>query len=73
MIFSIYSLTKLKPIRRGIHEDLIENSLYHGIESNETIVNFENRHRRIYPMLTLELKNKFPTLPEIFNSIYYLI
>lgn len=73
-IFTVYSLTKLKPTNRGIHSDLLENNFYHEIESNETINSFENRYRKLYPTLTLELKNEFPALSDVFKGrILYVI
>ena len=71
-IFLIYCLTKMKeknnPPPVGIDPNLIQNSFVHGIESTDVINNFENRYKNLYPTLTLELINDFPTLNEIFNG-----
>ena len=74
-IFVIYILTKLKPNPYGVHqimgEKIIENSFNHEIDSNELINNFD--YKNIYPEITLELKNEFPTLEQIFsNRILYI-
>ena len=71
-IFVIYLLTKLKPALRGVHQviggKIIEDSFYHEIESTELINSFDDRYRNIYPEITLELINDFPTLEQIFNA-----
>ena len=69
-IFTVYSLTKIKPINQGDNGRIFENNfnIVHGIESNEIINSFENRYRKLYPSLILELKNEFPELSEIFSG-----
>ena len=67
-IFTVYSITKIKPTYRGMNNDFLENNIYHEIESNETINSFENRYRKLYPSLTLELKNEFPALSDVFSG-----
>ena len=71
-IFVIYILTRLKPALRGVHQvidgKIIDNSFYHEIESTDLINSFDNRYRNIYPEITLELINDFPTLEQIFNA-----
>ena len=67
-IFIIFSLTKLKPRHKGMNNGFLEENIYHEIESNETINSFENRYRKLYPSLTLELKNEFPALSDIFSG-----
>ena len=70
-IFVIYILTRLKHDPRTVNqimgEKIIENSFYHEIESTDLINSFENRYRNIYPEITLELINEFPTLEQIFS------
>jgi hypothetical protein len=70
-IFVIYILTRLKHDPRAVNqimgEKIIENSFYHEIESTDLINSFENRYRNIYPEITLELINEFPTLEQIFS------
>ena len=68
-LFILYSLAKLKSkTQPGIHKDILDEPVYHyGIESNETIKNFENRFRRLYPDYTLELRNAFPTKEDTFT------
>ena len=71
-IFLIYVLTKIKekknPPPSGEDPDSIQNVFLHGIESTDVINSFENRFKNLYPSLTLELINDFPTLNEIFNG-----
>jgi glycosyltransferase involved in cell wall biosynthesis len=67
-IFTVYSLTKIKPPSQGMNNGFLENNVYHEIESNETINSFENRYRKLYPSLTLELKNEFPALSDVFSG-----
>ena len=68
-LFIVYSLAKLKsktPL--NIHENIIDQTFYeYGIESNETIKNFDNRFKRLYPDYTLELRNAFPTKEDTFT------
>ena len=67
-IFIIFSLTKLKPRHKRMNNGFLEENIYHEIESNETINSFENRYRKFYPSLTLELKNEFPALSDVFSG-----
>ena len=68
-LFIVYSLAKLKSKKPlNIHEDIIDQTFYeYGIESNETIKNFDNRFKRLYPDYTLELRNAFPTKEDTFT------
>ena len=62
-------LLRLKDEKKYIiNKNITENLFYHVIESTEPINNFDNRYKNIYPSLTLELKNEFPTLEEIFKG-----
>ena len=68
----LYFLIKIKekknPPPSGEVPDSIQYAFTHGIESTDLINSFENRFKNIYPSLTLELINDFPTLNEIFNG-----
>ena len=68
-LFIMYSLAKLKSKRpTDIHDNNSELPFYeYGIESNETIKNFDNRFRRLYPDYTLELRNSFPSKEDTFT------
>ena len=68
-LFILYSLAKLKSkTPPGIHPNILnEVTIEYGIESNETIKNFDNRFKRLYPDYTLELRNAFPTKEDTFT------
>ena len=66
-VFIVSRLVQIK-VPTPEQDVFLDEPWIHGIESNETINSFENRYRRNFPKLTLELINDFPTLTELFNA-----
>ena len=63
-IFIIYYITRVK--QNYINKNDYQNPFIHIIETNDTINNFENRYKHLYPTLTL--KKEYTSLPEIMNA-----
>ena len=61
-IFIIYRLTKLNPDNLNN----LNKSFICVMETNETINNFENRYKHLYP--TLNLSNEYPHIWEVMDA-----